>query len=207
MEDALKLYYSPGTCALACWISLEWSKVDYEVQSADPSSEAFRRINPLGAVPALDIGGSRAMTQAGAILQYIVERYPEKGLGPDPDVVSRFEFNETMSFLTGDFHPAFWPFFSPQRYTTQRSEGSLDAVRAASHERVDRVMQHLNALIGTSGHVYKGRRSVADAYAFVMARWSVNFPKTWRDYPNIAPFMNRMNSDDAVSRILERSKK
>ena len=72
----MKLYYAPGTCALACWISLEWAGADYEVERVDPASDAYRRINPLGMVPALDVGASRPMTQADAILQYVAERYP-----------------------------------------------------------------------------------------------------------------------------------
>lgn len=57
----MKLYYAPGTCALACWISIEWAKADYEAVLADYASEEYKRINPLAAVPALDIGGNRLM--------------------------------------------------------------------------------------------------------------------------------------------------
>ena len=28
----MKLYYAPGTCAVACWIALEWAGADYEVE-------------------------------------------------------------------------------------------------------------------------------------------------------------------------------
>ena len=73
-------------------------------------------------MPAVDIGESRMMTQAGAILQYIAERYPESNLGSNEGIVNHFKFNETISFLTGDFHPAYWPLFSPQRYTTLTDE-------------------------------------------------------------------------------------
>ena len=47
------------------------------------------------------------MTQADAILGYIAETYPEARLGADDDPMGRFEFAETMAFLTGDFRPAF----------------------------------------------------------------------------------------------------
>ena len=144
-------------------------KVDY----ADP---AYKKINPLGMVPALDIGGSRAMTQANAILQYIA-----------------------------DSHPAYWPMFSPQRYTTDNSAAAHDAVREAAWPRIDRIMSHLDVLIGTSGHVYRDRRSVADAYAYVMARWSVKTPKPYSAYPHLAAFMTRMGEDEAVKRVLAAS--
>ncbi|MIL09719.1 glutathione S-transferase [Salmonella enterica subsp. enterica] len=110
-----------------------------------------------------------------------------------------------MSFLTGDFHPAFWPFFSPQRYTTDESEAALEAVRQAAYGRIDRVMSHLDGLIGESGHVYRNRRTVADAYAFIMARWTVRTPKSWKAYPNVARLFDIMQKDQAVQEVLVQS--
>ncbi|MGB4866575.1 MAG: glutathione S-transferase N-terminal domain-containing protein [Hyphomicrobium sp.] len=202
----MKLYFAPGTCALACWIALEWSGADYDVEKVDLRSESYRKINPLGTVPAIDIGGPRPMTQAGAILSYIAELNSQSNLGAEPGLEARFEFNETMNFLTGDFHPAFWPYFVPQRFTTKSDAESLAAVRTASHARVERVLEHVDGLICNTGHVYRGKRSVADAYTFVMAQWSEKFPKSWRAYGNLAPFMEKMSSDPAVKKVLERSK-
>lgn len=42
----MKLYYAPGTCALACWIALKWAGADYEAVRADYASEEYKRINP-----------------------------------------------------------------------------------------------------------------------------------------------------------------
>lgn len=201
----MKLYYAPGTCAVACWIALAWAGAEFEVAKADAGSEEFNRVNPLAMVPALDIGGPRAMTQANAILAYIAERYPAAQLGPDDDIQGRFEFSETLSFLTGDFHPAFWPYFVPQRYTTDRTPQALDNVRKASHERIDRVMRHLDGMIGDRDHVYRDRRSVADAYAFVMLRWTGKLPKSWQDYPNIRRFVPGMEQDPVVQDVLRLS--
>lgn len=201
----MKLYFAPGTCALACWIALEWTGAEHSVEKVDPRSDAYRAINPLGTVPAIDIGGSRPMTQADAILQYVAERYPDAKLGADDGIDARFEFNETMAFLTGDFHPAFWPHFTPERFTTDSSNAALDAVRIAAQPRIERVLAHLDTLIGDTGHVYAGRHSVADAYAFVMARWSTKLPKGWRDYSNVARFMEATGEDRAVRRVLDLS--
>ena len=201
----MKLYYAPGTCALACWIALEWANADYEVQKVDYADPAYKKINPLGMVPALDIDGSRAMTQADAILQYIADSHPAARLGAADGLEAQFEFNETMAFLTGDFHPAYWPMFSPQRYTTDNSAAAHDAVREAAYARIDRVMAFLDGLIGERGHVYRNKRTVADAYAFVMTRWSVKTPKPYSEYPHLAAFMQRMSEDEAVKRVLAAS--
>lgn len=203
----MRLYYAPGTCALAVWIALEWAGADYTVERVDPKSEDYKRINPLGMVPAVDIGTGKAMTQADAILQYVAEQHPQAHLGPDDDPLGRFTFAETMAFLTGDFHPAFWPWFSPQRYTTQTEQPELDAVKAAAVTRVARVLQHLDALIGDSGHVYGGRRSVADAYAFIMAGWAPRVGLTLSDYPRVDAFMQATAADPAVQTVLAASKK
>lgn len=201
----MKLYYAPGTCALACWIALKWAKADFEVEKADYSSPDYRRINPLGAVPALDIGGKRSMTQAGAILAYVAEKHPAAQLGADDDALGRFEFNETELFLSGDFHPAYWPYFFPQRYTKAKDKESLEHAREASFERVDRVMTHLDGLLKDGVHVYRNRRTVLDAQAFVMARWSEKMPKSWKDYPNVARFMHAMQEDADVKEVLAQS--
>lgn len=203
----MKLYYAPGTCSLACWIALEWSGADYEVEKVDYASEEYKKINPLATVPAVDIGEARMMTQAGAILQYIAERYPESNLGSNEGIVNHFEFSEIISFLTGDFHPAYWPLFSPQRYTTLTDEKSIEAAREASFARIDRVMTHLDNLIGATNHVYQNKRTILDAYAFIMARWSVNTPKSWSEYPNLSRFMESMQQDEAVKKVLELSNK
>lgn len=201
----MKLYYAPGTCALAPWIALRWANADFVPVKVDYASAEFKRVNPLAQVPALDLGGPRAMTQADAILGYIAETHPQARLGPDDDPMARFEFAETMAFLTGDFHPAFWPLFGPQRFTADPSPQALDQVRKAAEARVDRVMAHLDGLIGTDGHVYRDRRTVVDAYAFVMARWSAKVAKTWKDYPNIVRLFGWMNKDADVKEVLRLS--
>lgn len=199
------LYYAPGTCALACWIALEWAGAEYATERVDPKSDAYRAVNPLGMVPALAMGEGHPRTQADAILQYIAERYPARELGAEAGEAARFEFNETMAFLTGDFHPAFWPYFTPDRFTTDQSAAALDAVKASVKPRVDRVLAHLDGLIGESVHVYRARRSVADAYAFVMTRWSAKLTGNWTDFPNVARFMAATADDPAVQRVLEAS--
>ena len=66
--------------------------------------------------------------QANAILQYIADSHPAARLGAADGLEAQFEFNETMAFLTGDFHPAYWPMFSPARYTTDKTPAAHNAV-------------------------------------------------------------------------------
>ena len=190
----MKLYYAPGTCALACWIALEWAGADFEPVKANPHAPEFQRINPLAQVPALDLGEPRARTQAGAILEWVAGHWPEADVGAGTDADDQ-----------ADSHPAFWPGVVPQRYTTDPSDAAKGAARAAAVPRIDRVMTYLDGLIGDTDHVFENRRTVADAYAYVMARWTVRLDKSWRDYPNVARFMTAMDADPSVQRVLKAS--
>ena len=91
-----------------------------------------------------------------------------------------------------------------------RAATELGATTVAVFPHEDRGSEHrLKAdeayEIGERGHVYRGKRSVADAYAYVMARWSVKTPKPYTQYPHLAAFMTRMGEDEAVKRVLAAS--
>lgn len=66
-------------------------------------------------------------------------------------------------------------------------------------------MTHLDTPLDDGEHLYRGRRTVADSYAFVMARWTSKFPKTWKDYPNVRRFMEAVNKDESVQYVFEAS--
>lgn len=125
----MKLYYAPESCAVAIWIALEWAGAAYEVENVELGSEEYMKINPSGAVPALDTGDGKIKTQAGPLLSYIAEKYPEADLGPDEGTEERFRFEEISEFLTADYHPAFWPLFVPEEFTVSTDEDDLENIQ------------------------------------------------------------------------------
>ena len=189
------------------WISLEWAGADYEVEKVVLGSDEYRKINPLGAVPALDTGDEKIKTQANAILQYIAEKFPEADLGPDDSIEDRFLFNEIAAFITGDYHPAFWPMFGPDGYTTSDDEDDLKKATDAAYIKIDQAATHLDKLLEGKDHVYKNKKTVLDPYAFILSRWLDNTPKSWKEYPNLKAFMEKMAKDEAVQKVLKESDK
>ena len=82
----MKLYYSPGSCALASHIALAEAGASYEPVRVDFSSGEQQKpdylaINPKGRVPSL-ITDDGTLTETPAILLYIAQKYPEAGLAP-----------------------------------------------------------------------------------------------------------------------------
>ncbi len=198
----MKLYYFPGSCALAPHIVLEWLGVDFEPVRITKGDPEYRKINPLGVVPAIELDG-KIYNQADAILHFLAQSHPEAKLAGDDTPESEYELNTWMAFLTGDLHPAFFPFFGTQRYTTAEDEDSLAAVKAASQARVATFYEHLDRHLEGRRFMVGERRSIADAYAIPMLRWGRLLDKPLSDYANLSAYLEHWESDDGVRRALK----
>lgn len=201
----MKLYYAPESCAVAIWIALEWAGAVYEVENVELGSEEYMKINPSGAVPALDTGDGKIKTQAGPLLSYVAEKYPEADLGPDEGIEERFRFEEISEFLTADYHPAFWPLFVPEEFTVSTDEDDLENIQKAAYKSIDALTSVLDDMLEGKKHIYKDKKTVLDAYVYIMSRWLADTPKSWESYPNLRAFMEHMAKDASVQKILRAS--
>lgn len=197
----IKLYYAPGTCALAPHIVLEWIGIEFEIEKVVPGSDEFKQINPAGSVPAMSDGHSAIMTQSDAILKYLADKHPDADLGPSNDLKSRYEMDRWLAYLTGDLHPAFFPIFMPQRFTSQPDDNSIEEIKLAAYRRISDVLAVLETHVN-GPYLLEGRRTVADAYAFAMIRWVNVLPKPLSRYPNLNRFHDLFIQDSAVRRVL-----
>ena len=143
----LTLYYHTGACSLAPHIVLEWIGEPYETKAVEFGDKEYLKINPAGAVPALDTGEGWILTQAAAVLRYLADRFPQAGIAPDGSPRDEAEADRWSSFITGDLHPAFFPLFLPDRYTRAREKEAFDNVREAAkalvRKKFDIVEAHL----------------------------------------------------------------
>ena len=80
MQTTLKLYYAPGVCSLSPHIVLKESGLPFEAVKTDIRNKTtdgggdYRKTNPLGYVPALELDDGTILTEGPAIDQYIAER-------------------------------------------------------------------------------------------------------------------------------------
>lgn len=193
----MKLYYFPGSCALAPHIVLNWLGTEYEAIRITKGDPEFLKVNPLGVVPTLESNG-RIYTQADAILHWLAASHPAADLGGDGTPDSDYELNEWMAFLTGDLHPAFFPFFNTVRYTTDQSDEALAAVKAAAEERVAHYYAYLDRHLETREFIANDKRSIADAYAVPMLRWGRLLNKNVGEYPALRAYLERLEADGGV---------
>ena len=201
----MKLYVMPGACSLASHIALVWAGASYEVSvlsHADAGGDAYRAVNPKGAVPALVLDDGAVITESLAVLEYIADSHPNAQLGSGPgNMLQRARLNEVLADLVSDVHKAWGPVFVPNRYVSQRANED-DAKQAAfghldkQYKRLDRAMQ------GRTWMLFD-RRTVADAYLYVMCRWKDNTPTPLSAYPALAAFKARLDADPGVQRALQ----
>ena len=76
----LKLYYSPGSCALASHIALEEAGATYEAvrlnfKEDEQRKPDYLKVNPKGRVPALATDQG-IITENPAILAYVAQSFP-----------------------------------------------------------------------------------------------------------------------------------
>lgn len=86
-----------------------------DLDAGDQRGEAFLRINPLGAIPALIVQGQAPLTQSLAILEYLDETVPHPPLLP-ADALGRARVRSIAAGLAADTHPLIVP--RVKRYLT-----------------------------------------------------------------------------------------
>lgn len=198
-----KLYYAPGACSLSVHIVLEWIGQPYQAIRSNPADPGYLKINPAGAVPALDIGADAPLTQCAAILHFLARRYPDAELDVGSNLERTAEMERWSSFLTGDLHPAFFPIFMPQRYTTATGDDALGHVREAGIALVRKKLSLLDRQLEGREYLLGSKRTFVDAYTVPMIRWAVSaVPGGLADYPDVRRHHEHMLADPAVQRAL-----
>lgn len=109
----IKLYGCPNTRSLRAAWALEEAGASYEyvkveLMKGQGRSLDFLAINPGGKVPALRDGGA-IVTESGAILIHIGERFPDSGLVPGLDSpVARTACFEWCFFVLSELEQPLW---------------------------------------------------------------------------------------------------
>jgi glutathione S-transferase len=159
----LRLHHAPLACSLASRLALAESGRPHEVVFVDTKSEAYRRINPRGQVPALETDEG-VLTESTAILPYVADLAPEKRLVPASGTFARAKAQAWLSFLSSTLHVALArALFSPPGCDSAEAE-------AAALAKVATALQDADAHLEGRKHLLD-EFSVCDLYLFVFGLW------------------------------------
>ena len=200
----LKLYYAPGTCALAVHIALHEANAGHEAVRVDfatgqQRSAEYLAINPKGRVPAL-VTEAGVLSETPALLTYVAQRFPQAQLAPLSDPFAMARMQEFNSYLASTVHVA--------HAHGRRASRWADAPEAIAdmQRKVPQTMAECFALI--EQHYLQGpwvlgdTYSVADAYLFTLAGWLEGDGVDMQQFPKVAAHFQRTAQRPAVAKAL-----
>lgn len=160
-----------GSSSFAVRAALEEGGIAYTPHNVHPRQRdlpGFAEANPLKQVPAIR-DGDVTVAETGAVLLYLVERFPEATLGPLPGDPARGDLLRWMVYLSNTVHtihyPVTWPAF------LAADESGHEAVRAKGLARYNEVGAFLESQLAGRDWLAGDNLSVADIYLYMLKGW------------------------------------
>jgi glutathione S-transferase len=205
----LKLYYAPGTCALASHIALEEAGAAYTTERLDfksnqQTSPEYLKVNPKGRVPAL-VSDHGVLTETPALLAYIAQSFPQAKLAPLDDAFAFAQVQAFNSYLCSTVHVAHAHKGRGYRWATEESSF------ADMKRMVPKTMGACFALIERDmlkGPWVMGEQyTVCDPYLFTLTGWLEGDGVDLATLPKVMAHRQRMAERPAVKKVMEDEKR
>lgn len=183
-------------------IGAAFEAVRVDTDKDEHQGETYRRLNPLGQIPALTLPDGTVMTESLAICLWLADAYPDAGLIPPPGDAARARLLRWLVFGLCNIYESDLRHYFAQRYTSDPA--GLDGVRTAAARRMDDSFAMLDAALGEGSYLLGDRYSVADPYILMLACWHSDTPALLARLPNVARLcaatMKRPPIVDALAR-------
>ncbi len=195
----MKLYYSPGACSMSphivmreAGIPVQLVKVDLAAKKTEDGTD-FRTINGKGYVPTLELPDGQRLTEGPAIVQYLADQVPTRGLAPAAGTIERYRLQEWLNFISTELHKQFSPLFDPA------CESSL---KARQIERIGSRLDWITKQLGNREYLMGSHFTVADAYLFTVLSWSGHVGIELSKWPALSAYVARVRERPHVREAL-----
>jgi len=196
----MKLFYSPGSCSMASHIVLEEIGAKYEAVSVNLKDKTtqdgkdYNAINPKGYVPAVQLDDGQLIGENTALLAYLGELAPGKGLMPAGGTLANFRVREWLGFVSTELHKNYSPLFRP---------GTPEATAQAQRETIAKRYAYVEKALAGKSFLTGEQFTPADAYLFVVASWSGIVKVDLEPYPNLRAFQARVAARATVQKVMK----
>ena len=200
----LKLFYAPGSCALASHIALEEAGAPYEavrmdLSAGDQRAPDYLKVNPKGRVPAL-VTNRGILTESPAILAWVAQSFPGAKLAPLDDPFAFAAMQAFNSYLCSTVHVAHAPGARGTRWADDpvaiaEMKRKVPETMTACFEMIEREMLAGPWVMGAA-------YTVADPYLYTMTRWMERDGVDSARFPKVADHRARMEARPAVAKVL-----
>jgi len=203
----LKLYYAPGTCALATHIALEEAGASYEAvrlsfKSEDQKKPDYLKINPKARVPAL-VTDRGVITETPALLIYVAQTYPAAKLAPLNDPFALAQVQAFNSYLCSSVHVAHAHRMRGYRWVEADDDHSIAAMQKKVPQSVGDSFRLIEREMLKGPWVMGNDYTVCDGYLFTLTQWLAGDGVDINTLPKIADHFRRVGERPAVRKAIE----
>ena len=200
----MKLYYAPGTIAIAAAITLEESGLPYTAErlnfaKGEQLGDAYATINPKGRVPALEVDGT-ILTETGAILEFLAAQCP-KLMPTAPHMAAKAR--SVMYYLASTMHVNHAHKLRGARWADQQS--SWADMTAKVPETMASSAAYLEASCIEGPYILGDTFCIADAYLFMVCSWLKGDGVDPARFPRVQTLMNAMENRASVQSVREKN--
>jgi glutathione S-transferase len=191
----MKLYYSPGACALGVQIALRDAGMQFQMVKVDLGKKTttegdYRAVNPKGYVPALLRDDGTLMTEAQVILQWISDQKPELNLLPKAGTAARYKALEWLNFIATEIHKSIGSLYN----SYYSEEGKVKVIQRI-HTRLAVLEEQLSKNPYLLGNDY----SVCEPYLYNVLRWTKPTKIDMSQYKAILGYVEKLEQRPAYS--------
>jgi GST-like protein len=170
------LYGDPGSGsfsaeALLAEVSARYTVVPVNLERNEQLTDEFKKVNPLGRIPALVLPEGIVITESIAIVLTLGELHPEHELLPSQGSHRRAELYRWLAFTGGGIYEAVSRYDYPERFTTDPA--GAPAVREAAREDARRRWQIVESSLSPAPWALGEDFSVLDVYLTNLVQWIV----------------------------------
>jgi glutathione S-transferase len=203
-----KLYYAPGTCALASHIALEEVGAAYKAERLDfkanqQNSPDYLAVNPKGRVPAL-VTDRGVLTETPAILAFVAQTFPEGKLAPFDDAFKLAEVQAFNSYLCSTVHVAHAHKLRGSRWATE--ESSFADMKRMIPKSVGAGFALIERDLMKGPWVMGETYTICDPYLFTVGQWLEGDTVDVSTLPKVMDHRKRMMERPAVRKVLDEEK-
>jgi len=208
----LQLYYFPGNASLIVHLVLEEVGTPFALKYVDRDRAAHKAadylaLNPNGLIPVLvddaprdGDGAPLVLYETAAICMHLADVHPAAALLPALATPERAHAYKWTLWLANTLQPALVVYFYPERWADDAAGAA--AIRAKAEAKIAPMLDQLDAELARhrGAWLLGDRYGIADAYAFVLCRWTRGFARPARSLPHVRPWLDRMLARPAVQR-------
>ena len=200
----LRLFYAPGTCALASHIALEEAGAAYEAvrlnfAEGEQRKAEYLAINPKGRVPAL-VTGRGVLTETPAILAFIAQSFPDAPLAPRADPFGFGRIQAFNSYLCSTVHVAHAHRMRGYRWADDPA--AIAAMKAKAPANVGECFEMIEREMFAGPWVMGDAYSISDPYLFTLAQWLEVDGVDPARFPKVFEHRQRMAARPSVIKVL-----